>query len=162
MDFLTIRMLDFSKPFIASPPPCRGGDDVVVRGTVVRRTPLTSRLTPHASRTLDLRLSHKWHSGRASLHSAGKFTPTERVMAKKENTRTVEVVVSADLVELAAGDKRPDVAAYAFSAGGKLLDSRVLDAKGNAALKLPVSAQATSVRVLVGPRLPKEAGLDEV
>jgi len=83
-------------------------------------------------------------------------------MAKKENTRTVEVVVSADLVELAAGDKRPDVAAYAFSAGGKLLDSRVLDAKGNAALKLPVSAQATSVRVLVGPRLPKEAGLDEV
>ena len=83
-------------------------------------------------------------------------------MAKKENTRTVEVVVSADLLELAAGDKRPDVAAYAFSAGGKLLDSRVLDAKGNAALKLPVSAQATSVRVLVGPRLPKEAGLDEV
>ena len=83
-------------------------------------------------------------------------------MAKNGNNRTVEVVVNAELVDLSATDKRPDVAAYAFSAGGKLLDSRVLDAKGNASLKLPVSAQPTSVRVLVGPRLSKESGLDEV
>src|SRR5690349_22964076 len=83
-------------------------------------------------------------------------------MAKNGNNRTVEVAVNAELVDLSATDKRPDVAAYAFSAGGKLLDSRVLDAKGNASPKLPVSAQPTSVRVLVGPRLSKESGLDEV
>jgi hypothetical protein len=74
----------------------------------------------------------------------------------------VELQVNAALAELATGDKRPDVAAYAYSAGGKLLDTRALDAKGSAALKLPLSAQATSVRVLVGPRLPKDTPLDEV
>ena len=83
-------------------------------------------------------------------------------MAKKENSRMVELQVSAALDELGAGDKRPDAAAYAYSAGGKLLDTKPLDAKGNAALKLPLSAQATSVRVLVGPRLPKDTALDEV
>jgi hypothetical protein len=83
-------------------------------------------------------------------------------MARKENTRTVELQVNTTLTELTAGDKRPDVAAYAYSAGGKLLDTRALDAKGNASLKLPLSPQATSVRVLVGPRLSKDAGLDEV
>jgi len=30
MDFLTIRMLDFSKPFIASPPLRKGGSTKVV------------------------------------------------------------------------------------------------------------------------------------
>jgi hypothetical protein len=74
----------------------------------------------------------------------------------------VELQVNAALAELANDDKRPDVAAYAYSAGGKLLDTRALDAKGSAALKLPLSAQATSVRVLVGPRVPKDTPLDEV
>jgi hypothetical protein len=83
-------------------------------------------------------------------------------MAKKENSRTVELQVNAALADVSSGDTRPDAAAYAYSAGGKLLDTRPLDAKGNASLKLPLSAQATSVRVLVGPRLPKETGLDEV
>src|SRR3954454_312042 len=98
----------------------------------------------------------------APVYIPPAFQPTERVMAKNENTRTVEVVVSAELVDLSAAEQRPDVAAYAFSAGGKLLDSRVVDDKGTASLKLPVSAQPTSVRVLVGPRLSKESGLDEV
>ena len=35
MDFLTIRMLDFSKPFIASPPHCRGGSAVWEEGRAV-------------------------------------------------------------------------------------------------------------------------------
>jgi hypothetical protein len=83
-------------------------------------------------------------------------------MAKKENSRTVELQVNAALADVSSGDTRPDAAAYAYSAGGKLLDTKPLDAKGNATLKLPLSAQATSVRVLVGPRLPKETGLDEV
>jgi len=38
MDFLTIRMLDFSKPFIASPPLRKGGDNSsVVRRLVMRK-----------------------------------------------------------------------------------------------------------------------------
>src|SRR5690242_2301911 len=83
-------------------------------------------------------------------------------MAKKENTRTVELQVNAALLELSENDTRPDVAAYAYSAGGKLLDTRPIDARGSVSLKLPLAGDATSVRVLIGPRLPKDAGLDEV
>ena len=67
-------------------------------------------------------------------------------MAKKENSRTVELQVNAALADVSSGDTRPDAAAYAYSAGGKLLDTKPLDAKGNASLKLPLSAQATRGR----------------
>src|SRR6476660_7312953 len=45
MDFLTIRMLDFSKPFIASPPLRKGGDELQrTEGFIV-----TPSLTHHFS-----------------------------------------------------------------------------------------------------------------
>jgi hypothetical protein len=48
------------------------------------------------------------------------------------------------------------LSAYAFSQGGKLLDVKPLE-KGEAVLHVPLGAEGTNVRVVVGPRLEGEA-----
>jgi hypothetical protein len=48
------------------------------------------------------------------------------------------------------------LSAYAFSQGGKLLDAKPLE-KGEAVVHVPLGAEGTNVRVVVGPRLEGEA-----
>ncbi|HEX5325546.1 MAG TPA: hypothetical protein VFW75_02660, partial [Acetobacteraceae bacterium] len=48
------------------------------------------------------------------------------------------------------------ISAYAFSQGGKLLDAKPLE-KGEAIVRVPLGAEGTSVRIVVGPRLENEA-----
>ncbi|HYZ26449.1 MAG TPA: hypothetical protein VE597_06045, partial [Geminicoccaceae bacterium] len=47
--------------------------------------------------------------------------------------------------------------AYAFSQGGKLLDAKPLSAKGETTVRVPLGAEGTNVRVVVGPQLDGEA-----
>ena len=70
-------------------------------------------------------------------------------MPQPDSDKTFDLQVTADLMD--SGEKRPEAAVYAYSAGGQLLTSGQLDAQGTASIKLPVSSEATSVRVLVGP-----------
>jgi hypothetical protein len=65
------------------------------------------------------------------------------------NEKMVEIRVQADLLQ-AAGDERPNTAAYAYSKGGKLLARSPLGADG-ASLNLPAGAEPTAVRVVIGP-----------
>jgi hypothetical protein len=76
---------------------------------------------------------------------------------KKKGDRMIRLKVSANLLE-SQGVEKPKGVAYAFSAGGKLLDRESLDAKGTAVLSFPASEEPQSVRVLVGP----EAGKEEI
>ncbi len=67
--------------------------------------------------------------------------------------RTVDIQVRAKLVGGIAVKERPTAVAYAFSKGGKLLASAVLSDKGQANLSVPLSSDATAVRVMVGPEV---------
>jgi hypothetical protein len=49
--------------------------------------------------------------------------------------------------------RKASLAVYAFSQGGKLLDMKPVEAKGEAALRVPIGAEGTNLRLLVGPRL---------
>jgi hypothetical protein len=57
--------------------------------------------------------------------------------------------------DAAGGLPKGEVAAYVFSAGGKLLETAPLNADGGAALKVPVTDEPTGARVMIGPRLEK-------
>lgn len=64
--------------------------------------------------------------------------------------------INASFLETSADDKPPASAAYAYSAGGRLLAQADVDPKsGHATLELPTPSEATGVRVLVGPALPR-------
>ena len=58
-------------------------------------------------------------------------------------------------VDLAQGNEpqRPQAAAYAYSAGGKLLDSQPVNEKGDARLSVAVGEEDAAVRLLVGPAI---------
>jgi hypothetical protein len=78
-------------------------------------------------------------------------------MAKGPSTaQTKDVVVR---VELPDDDRARDasLAVYAFSRGGKLLDVKHLDAKGQTTLRVPSGAETANVRLVVGPRIEREA-----
>src|SRR5262249_48056010 len=49
------------------------------------------------------------------------------------------------------------LAVYAFSQGGKLLDVKPLGGKREPSIRVPLGAEGTSVRILIGPRIEKEA-----
>lgn len=76
------------------------------------------------------------------------------------NIRNVELAVHVDLVE-AGGAEQPQVAAYAYSPGGKLLGSKVFDAHGNAKLMVPVVEEGSAVRLMVGPAI-EQPDMDEL
>src|SRR5690348_1289749 len=52
--------------------------------------------------------------------------------------------------------RQASLSAYAFSQGGRLLDAKPLENR-EASLQVPLGAEGTSVRVVVGPRLDGEA-----
>ena len=74
-------------------------------------------------------------------------------MANTENgnPERARIKVQAELVDVAAAEKRPSATAYAYSQGGKLLDSKPLSEKGEATLSVPATKDASAIRVLVGP-----------
>lgn len=76
------------------------------------------------------------------------------------NAKRVELVVHTDLAESSSQD-RPQAMAYAYSPGGKLLDSKALDARGNAKLVVPVAEGDSAVRLLVGPTI-EQPRIDEL
>lgn len=81
-------------------------------------------------------------------------------MAKGNKTRAVQV-----RAQLPAADeaKKVALAAYAYSQGGKLLDMKDLDKGGDALLDVPVGSEGMQMRVLVGPKVPREqASVDEL
>lgn len=64
--------------------------------------------------------------------------------------------INTTFVEASTDDKPPASEAYAWSAGGRLLSQGGVDPKsGQASLELPIPSEPTSVRVLVGPALPR-------
>jgi hypothetical protein len=70
------------------------------------------------------------------------------------NRRTVPLDIRATFSE--RPDNLPPVAAYAFSRGGTLLDVQRLDKEGKARLAIPVSKEAQSIRVVLGPEVEKD------
>jgi hypothetical protein len=72
----------------------------------------------------------------------------KRPEPSKEQGVTVRVALPDD--ERA---RQASLAVYAFSQGGKLMDVKPLDAKGEVALRVPIGAEGTNLRLLVGPRL---------
>ena len=83
----------------------------------------------------------------------------------KASSDTRSLRINTTFVESPADGKLPASAAYAYSAGGRLLASAEVDAKsGHANLQLPTSSEPTGVRVLVGPALPRgeEPELEEL
>jgi hypothetical protein len=58
--------------------------------------------------------------------------------------------------------RKAELAAYAFSPGGKLLDLKPIK-DGDVTLRVPVGAEAANVRIVVGPRLDaKQATVQEI
>ena len=75
----------------------------------------------------------------------------------------IEIAVVAKLISTEGANTLPEVVAYAFSTEARLLASSALNEDGSGLLQLPASASATSVRVLVGPRLAeKSLAFDEL
>ncbi len=85
-------------------------------------------------------------------------------MAETKNPRkSIAVRLRLELLESEDASDRPAVVAYAYSSGGRLLDSRPVDKEGNALLKFPAALEGMSVRVLVGPKLDEaQSGLAEL
>ena len=71
-------------------------------------------------------------------------------MANTDNP-SVTLRVAADFLKAESADKRPAVAAYAYSDGGHLLSYAALGEKGEAQLELPMAREASAVRVVLGP-----------
>jgi len=63
----------------------------------------------------------------------------------------VEILVTASLEGSGSSEKRPKIAAYAFSQGGRLLAAERIGDGGQASLRVPAVPAATAIRVLVGP-----------
>lgn len=72
----------------------------------------------------------------------------------KRAERGLTLDVQADISERPA--ELQSVVAYAFSQGGALLDMQALDKEGRARLALPAGKEAQSLRIVVGPEVPKE------
>ncbi|HVR68295.1 MAG TPA: hypothetical protein VMT98_16730 [Verrucomicrobiae bacterium] len=77
-------------------------------------------------------------------------------MAKPDNDYT-DIHVRAQLIDIGKADKAPEVSAYAFSSEGRLLATASVDAKGSAILKVPGARNVARLRVLVGPKVDKDA-----
>lgn len=70
----------------------------------------------------------------------------------KNGGEATTLTVSAKLLDAEqGGDETPVVEAYAFGAGGRLLDRKKLDARGHATLEISAGKEGQHVKVLVGP-----------
>jgi hypothetical protein len=100
------------------------------------------------------------HRNRQSVSSAdavhqGGIRAVERRGEKPmtiDNSKGHEIVVHVTLPDDERA-RKPALAVYAFSRGGKLLDTKPVDASGDVTLKIALGAEGTEARVLLGPRL---------
>ncbi len=69
----------------------------------------------------------------------------------------VKLQVSAELVDVRAGEEAPELAAYAFTPGGSMIDRAPLKGQ-TVSLSIPTRAEAQSVRVVVGPPVETKDG----
>src|SRR6266536_60790 len=69
----------------------------------------------------------------------------------------VKVQVSAELGDLRKDEETPELAAYAFSPGGTLIDRTALSGR-TVSLSIPAGKEAQSVRIVVGPAVDAEHG----
>lgn len=74
----------------------------------------------------------------------------------KSGRDTIPIQIDVVLQGVARGEETPTLHAYAFSRGGRLLDRAPLDKEGRAKLSLPIQADRTEARVLVGPPIEGE------
>jgi hypothetical protein len=75
----------------------------------------------------------------------------DQMESRDREQKPVNLIVRAELLESKGAENVPQVVAYAFSSGGRLLARQPIDEKGNANLQLPAKSAAQRVRVLVGP-----------
>lgn len=74
---------------------------------------------------------------------------------KRDGSKSRNITVRALLPDDERA-RKASLSAYAFSQGGKLLDAKPLE-KGEAVIRVPLGAEGSNVRVLVGPKLEGEA-----
>jgi len=74
--------------------------------------------------------------------------------SSKRGERGLTLDVQASITERPA--ELQAIVAYAFSQGGTLLDMQPLDKEGRTKLSLPAGKEPQSVRVVVGPEVPKD------
>jgi len=74
--------------------------------------------------------------------------------SSKRGERGLTLDVQASITERPA--ELQGIVAYAFSQGGALLDMQPLDKEGRTKLSLPAGKEPQSVRVVVGPEVPKD------
>jgi hypothetical protein len=78
------------------------------------------------------------------------------MVQKRRGADNIRMRVKVELLESKGAEKIPEVVAYAFSSGGRLLAQETPDEKGIATFTLPVAKVSRLVRVMVGPRMGKE------
>ncbi len=86
----------------------------------------------------------------AKKDEAPKRGPRER------SPGTVDLQVSARLLDIEDHEKKPSVVAYAFDRGGRLLARAKLSDAGRAKLALPIGEEGRAVRVVVGEEVEGE------
>lgn len=69
----------------------------------------------------------------------------------KSSQQKYSLRLAAEFLQAGSEDRRPAVAAYAYSQGGQLLAHADLDAKGKGQLDFAAAAAPTAVRVVLGP-----------
>lgn len=74
---------------------------------------------------------------------------------KRDSSKGHSITVRVSLPDDESARKAA-LSAYAFSQGGRLLDAKPLE-KGEAVVHVPLGAEGTNARILVGPRLEDEA-----
>jgi hypothetical protein len=74
---------------------------------------------------------------------------------KRESSKARNITVRATLPDDERA-KKASLSAYAFSRGGALLDAKPLE-NSKAVVRVPLGAEGTNVRVMVGPRLEDKA-----
>jgi hypothetical protein len=77
--------------------------------------------------------------------------------ARNKPEGEIKVEVAAELLDRQKGDEAPKLEAYAFTAGGTLLDRTSIGERA-ASLSVPARADAQSVRIVVGPPVDAEHG----
>lgn len=74
----------------------------------------------------------------------------------KKSLRKAKVRVSVDLEDVRDGDSKPDLALYAFTPGGRLIDR--VDLEDSASLAVPASEERQAIRLVVGPKQLRSEG----
>lgn len=76
--------------------------------------------------------------------------------------REVKLAVQANLLDIQENEKIPQLSAYIFSSGGRLLSQKEIGSEGNAILTVESVREPNSVRVLVGPTIDRQKTIENL